>query len=290
MMYAGGDGIYLSQEIPNAKVLITVKTYPLPSNKYDELVCTAGFLPDGKWIRLYPVPFRALPYKDQYAKYAWIKLDLVRNMSDFRPESYRPVRGIDDIRVLEKADTKDAWKKRKDYVLNEVFTSMEELIRLAKSNERKSLGTLKPREIINFVIEPDEREWKPKWQAQLQQYNLFDLDEKGEGKVRRVIPKLPYKYSYQFLSDGDMKPRTLMIEDWELGALYWNCLRQCAGNEIEANRLVRQKYFDEFLNQKDLFLFLGTTLQFHLRSPSPFLIIGVFYPPKAKDAQQLTLF
>jgi len=24
------------------KVLITVKTYPIPSNKYDELVCTAG--------------------------------------------------------------------------------------------------------------------------------------------------------------------------------------------------------------------------------------------------------
>ena len=33
------------------KVLITVKTYPAISNKYDELVCTAGFLEDGTWIR-----------------------------------------------------------------------------------------------------------------------------------------------------------------------------------------------------------------------------------------------
>jgi hypothetical protein len=61
--------MYLPDDIPGAQVLITVKTYPLPSNKYNELVCTAGLLPSGKWIRLYPVPFRALPYADQYSKY-----------------------------------------------------------------------------------------------------------------------------------------------------------------------------------------------------------------------------
>ena len=35
---------YLPDEIPNARVLITVKTYPLPSRSYTELVCTAGLL------------------------------------------------------------------------------------------------------------------------------------------------------------------------------------------------------------------------------------------------------
>jgi hypothetical protein len=38
------------------KVLIAVKTYPSLSSKYDELVCTAGFLEDGSWIRVYPIP------------------------------------------------------------------------------------------------------------------------------------------------------------------------------------------------------------------------------------------
>ncbi len=52
--------------------------------------------------------------------------------------------------------------KRKDCALTEVFTSMEELIRLARSDVKKSLATLKPTEIINFVIEPFEREWKPR--------------------------------------------------------------------------------------------------------------------------------
>ena len=31
-------------------VLITVKTYPTISVKYDDLVCTAGFREDGSWI------------------------------------------------------------------------------------------------------------------------------------------------------------------------------------------------------------------------------------------------
>lgn len=40
------------------KVLITVKTYPVPSTKYDELVCTAGVTEPGDFIRLYPINFR----------------------------------------------------------------------------------------------------------------------------------------------------------------------------------------------------------------------------------------
>ncbi len=288
--------MYLPNEIPSARVLITVKTYPLPSNKYEELVCTAGLLSDGKWIRVYPVPFRTLSYEQQYKKYHWIELNLVRNSKDFRPESYRPRAGLDeDIRQTGRIDTANEWAQRKDYVFKEVFDSMSELINLAKGEEKKSLGTLKPAEIIDFVIEPDEREWKQEWLTQLRQYHLFDLDEKGQGKERSVVRKLPYKYFYKFVSKGDTKPRTLMIEDWELGALYWNCVRQAGGDEKEANRLVRQKYFDEFLAKKDLHLFLGTTKQYHGVAPNPFVIIGVFYPPKPKNpeqesTQQLTLF
>lgn len=45
------------------KVLVTVKTYPTISVKYDELVCTAGFREDGSWIRIYPIPFLKRPMK-----------------------------------------------------------------------------------------------------------------------------------------------------------------------------------------------------------------------------------
>jgi len=42
------------------QLLITVKTYPHPSPRYVETVCTGGLARDGRWIRLYPVPFRLL--------------------------------------------------------------------------------------------------------------------------------------------------------------------------------------------------------------------------------------
>lgn len=58
--------MYLPDEIPSARVLITVKTYPNPSVKYDELVCNAGFIESGEWIRIYPIKFRQLPYDQQY--------------------------------------------------------------------------------------------------------------------------------------------------------------------------------------------------------------------------------
>jgi hypothetical protein len=276
--------VYLPHELPAAQVLITVKTYPQPSNTYNELVCTAGFLPDGKWIRLYPMAFRALPYENQYAKYSWITVDLVRNTKDFRPESYRPRHGIETIQVGSKIDTgkNRDWAERKKYVFNEVFDSMGEIIKHAKSAERKSLATLKPREFVDFIIEPDERDWKPEWRDQLLQYNLFDRDEQGQGKMREIVQKLPYKYFYKFISKGDNRPRKLMIEDWELGALYWNCYFRYGRNEKKANELVRKKYFGEFLN-KDIHLFLGTTLQYHLVAPNPFIVIGVFVPPLQKD-------
>lgn len=70
------------------KVFITVKTYPTISYSYGELVCTAGFTEDGNFIRVYPIPFRKLENELKYIKYQWVEMDIEKNKSDFRPESY----------------------------------------------------------------------------------------------------------------------------------------------------------------------------------------------------------
>lgn len=176
------------------------------------------------------------------------------------------------------------WAARKSYVLKETFTSLAELIQLAKGPQQKSLATLKPVRIIEFVIEEDEREWKQEWQDQLKQLYMFEIPTKG-GR-RKVVKKLPYKFSYRFFSEGDREPRKMMIEDWEIGALFWNCLSRTAGDEQAALQQVRQKYFDEFM-EKDLYLFVGTTHRFHKVAPNPFVIIGVFYPPKTDQLSLL---
>ncbi len=139
---------YLPDELPKARVLITVKTYPLPSRSYTELVCTAGLLNGEQWIRIYPVSFRFLQDGEKYPKYSWIEIDLVRNTKDFRPESYRPKLGVDErIIVTDKIGTGSThdWAARKSYVLKEVFTSMTELIQLAKGSATKITGNFEAR-------------------------------------------------------------------------------------------------------------------------------------------------
>ncbi len=66
------------------RVLVTVKTYPTLSRRYGETVCTPGIRPDGRWVRIYPVPFRRLEQTEQYKKYDWLDLHLARNTSDPR--------------------------------------------------------------------------------------------------------------------------------------------------------------------------------------------------------------
>ena len=81
-----------------------------------------------------------------------------------------------------------------------------------------------------------------------------------------------------------------MIEDWEIGALYWKCLRSSRGDEAEAVCKVKMKYWDEFVLSKRFSpaLILGTTLEYHnKKAPNPFVIIGVLAPPL--DLQQRLL-
>lgn len=116
------------------KVLIAVKTYPTISSKYDELVCTAGFREDGTWVRIYPVPFRKRTYTEQYKKYDWIELDLIKNTSDFRPESFRPSTLETEINVVGHIDTARNWEERKKLCLGKIYFSLSELLQKPKTN------------------------------------------------------------------------------------------------------------------------------------------------------------
>ena len=262
------------------KVLITVKTYPSISVKYDELVCTAGIDENGNWVRIYPIPFRKLDYNKQYQKYHWIEIDLVKNTSDFRPESYRP-RNIDAEDVITfhgRLGTERNWKERKRLVLKNVYYDITKLITEAKTEgKHTSLAVFKPTFIKDFIYKPCSREWNDKQKAALQQQSLFE-----EKRNFEVVRKLPYKFSYIF-SDINGRECTLMNEDWELGALFWNCLERHDGDEKAACEDVKKKYYNDFAITKDLYFYLGTTKFNHLRAPNPFIIIGTFYPKKEQQ-------
>jgi len=266
------------------RVLVAVKTYPVLSETYTELACTAGFREDGSWIRIYPIPFRLLEASSRFKKYQWIELGLAKNTKDPRPESYRPI-NRDDIALLDSIGTDHAWAARKNIILknNTIHTNLASLIEQANSN-KLSLAIFRPKEITDFLVEEADREWDEKKLAKLkasqQQQSLFE-EMKEDFKV---MPKLPYKFSYRFIDD-EGTTSTLMIEDWEVGQLYWNCLK--GADEKTAVEKVRHKYFDDFVKIKDLYLFLGTTRQFHGWAKNPFVIIGTFHPPVEKQGSFL---
>ncbi len=275
--------------MPRKKVLLTVTTYPLPSRSYDELVCTAGVLEDGSWIRIYPVPLSFLidlkgSGKVNNVKYTWIEIDLNKRSDDFRPESYSPKNyDFKDILIGKRISTENNWQQRKQLCLSNIYTNLSKLIANSKAPRNMSLATFKPTKIVSVEFEEDEREWKNEWKDLRKQGDLFATDKSPE----ILIPKLPYKFYYKFEDDSG-KPSRLMIEDWEIGALYWNCLRRAEGNEAVALEKVRLQYETNFKNNKDIHFFLGTTKQWHMRrSRNPFVIIGVFYP---KKDDQLKLF
>ena len=254
------------------KVLITVKTYPIPSSKYDELVCTAGVTETGDFVRLYPINFRDLPYSRQYRKYQWIEVMAERHgRRDVRKESYRP--DSDSIRVLGEPIKSNPgnWKERAHYALAKKAHSMEEL-RTSNTVDGTSLGVFKPKKVHDLVISPDDSDWKPAFKAALQQARLW---EERTVSLKEPPRKVPFKFQYRFECDDERcNGHKMMIEDWEIGALFWRLVDQ-GNTHKDAAAKVREKFLDDLCgSDKDTHFFVGTILA----HPKSWVVIGVFYP------------
>jgi hypothetical protein len=262
------------------KVLITVKTYPIPSKKYDELVCTAGVTETGEFIRLYPINFRELPYDQQFKKYQWIELWAKKHKNDVRKESYFP--DCDSIEIIDDPIPPNPgnWAKRAKYVLAKKSQSMEDLSE-QWDKDRTSLGIFKPKRVKDLVISDDDPEWSAAFLNALKQQNLFEYREKTLVPPRKV----PFKFRFCFECDD---PRCngkhqMMIEDWEVGARFWRMVDQYKMSHREAAEEVRGHFLKNICGpDKDAHFYVGTILA----HPNTWVIIGVFYPKK----EQPTLF
>ena len=252
------------------EVLITVKTYPIPSKKYDELVCTAGVTRTGEFVRLYPINFRDLPFSQQYRKYQWIRVEAERHTGrDTRKESYRP--DCDTIVTMNgPIPTRGGdWSQRARYALAQRCASMEDLHDRQKA-DRTSLGVFRPKRVRDLLITPDDPDWKPGFKAALRQARLWETR-----KVTLEPPrKVPFKFQYVFDCDAPRcKGHRMMIEDWEVGALYWRLVDQ-GKTADEAASSVRQKFLNQMCGpERQTYFFVGTLLGF-----GTWVVIGVFWP------------
>jgi len=248
-------------------ITVIAKTYPEQSKKYGYLVCVAGINSDGEWRRLYPIPF-ALFYQRKYSNLRFKKWDIIsvkmrkrpRN-KDYREESHE-VRDPSEIRVVGSMPT---WAERRQLVKKHLDSSLEML-----SEVKRSLGVIKPREVLEFREEERKRlEEKEDLEVldKLLQLDLSDFMTSGVPRIEpRIIPEqlpwLGYKYLCQNSACSGHK---MMCIDWELQELY-----RKVGFEK-----TKRKVLDWMLEKRDLFFAVGTTKRF-----ARWMIISLIYPPE----------
>jgi hypothetical protein len=263
------------------KTLITVKTYPIPSTKYEELVCTAGVTKEGDFVRLYPINFRELPFSQQYRKYQWIEVEATRHSGrDIRKESYRP----DCNTLVTLTDpippNHGDWSERAKFALAKKATSMEDLVD-RQARDQTSLGVFRPHVVHDLKITNVTPAWKPSFLEALRQARLWE----HQARTKEPPRKVPYKFQYCFQCDDTRCKgnHCMMIEDWEVGALYWKLIDRGA-TPNQAAQGVREKFLTEICRpQNDTHFFVGTTLA----HPKSWLILGVFYP--RRDAKPVRM-
>lgn len=251
------------------ELLLIVATYPNLSKKYDKTVCMAGInMKSYEWMRIYPVPFFDIPVAKRPHKWERLEIFVEHNSSEkFKRKESNKI-DYTRIRKLGGITTKDNWTNRNNIVYKNIAPSIE-FLEEAYNKDKTSLGFIKPKYITDFYVEPiaDAREWE-KELVEGSQRMLF-----GE-EYRSPIEKIPYRFAYKFRCNDECRGHDLMVEDWELFALYRGLIKRGDNVQTAIQKCIK-KYKDEFLSTKDIGFFVGTESRWN-----NWLIIGVYYPPK----------
>lgn len=254
----------------NRRILLIVETYPNLSTKYQRTICMAGIdVQTFEWIRIYPVKYFDLPYNQRPHKFEVIDVLVEQNKAEKfqRKESYKIKN--ETIKRLGIIPTESNWKRRNAIVYRHIDPSIEYL-QEQYEKDKTSLGFVKPIEITDFYAKPisEAREFERELIEGRQRTML------GE-KYQSLLDKIPYRFGYKFRCNADCKGHDLMVEDWELLALYRSLVKKDDSKEVALQKCI-EKYKERFLKERDVGFFVGTESKWN-----KWLIIGVYYPPKA---------
>lgn len=247
------------------RVLIAVRTYPVPATKSIEASCTAGISDDGQWVRLFPVPFRLMDEEKRFSKWQWIDADMMKATNDARPESYKL--NIDKISVGDKVGTANYWGDRWNSVRPLIRPSLCHIQQERNTNNFPTLGLFKPKRIKRLVLEKETADWT---QAELDKLSQDGLFHKAP---KYVLEKLPFKFKYEFECDGECNGHSMSCTDWEMAQAYRSWRREYGDGWESA---FRRKFERDMIEKFDTHFFVGTIHQ----HPKNWIIVGLFYPPK----------
>ena len=238
------------------RILITVRTYPVISQKYIETVCTGGITDNGEWRRLYPVPLRYLDTERRYKTFDVVDVE-VKPGKDTRPESRVPV--IASLRITSKLK---GWAERRNWIEKTAFASVDEMVAAGKS-----LAPVRVREVLEFVAKPDSAVWTAAQLEKLKQGNLFD--------ARQPLEKIPFDFRFLWI-DGAGKQYNSHVMAWEFGETW----RSYSKRYSDPVSVMRDKWMNDLCSPKrDVLFFMGNQNRFR----DQFSICGIFGPPKEKE-------
>ena len=265
------------------RILILCKTYPSPSAKYAETSCVAGMTADGRFIRLYPVPFRLVADDQQFRKWQWITARIEKARDDHRPESHRIFVDTIECDPEPLPSGRTGWPARAELLAKlQLFSNFAD-VQKAQEDQGITLARLRPTRILGLDIrKTDNPIWtnyeKEKLLRLQRQSELFD--EVEEGKQIRLLEKLPFDFYYRYEChiDGQSFAYKHKIVDWEVGALFRTVRRQHG----EAWEAPLRKKLEQELPSRDLQFLLGTIHRF----PHQWLLISLIYPPKPQLENQ----
>jgi hypothetical protein len=255
-------------------LLILTKTYPSPSSKYRETTCVAAINNSGEMRRLYPIPYRLLHSDRQFQRWSWIRANLSERQLDHRPES-RSI-DVDTIQTLGHIGTKLNWSERMQWVEPQVSPSFS-LLETRRQTTGETLGFIHPSKILELEIKPlPQPDWTEEEKLKLVQDGLFDNDWVRNRPLLRKVP-FQFRYHYEIETSDGIESNQHTITDWEIGMLYWNCVKKYGDQWEDAfrNKLIRE------FSKKYLIFLMGTIHKF----PDKWLIVGIIYPPKVQARQ-----
>jgi len=248
------------------RILVTVRTYPVPAKKGIEVSCTAAVSEDGQWVRLFPVPYRLLPPDRQFEKYQWIEASLQRAPGDARPESYHP--NVETIKLGEVVSTEHEWSARFSILAPLMRPSMCAIRAEQEQNGHPTLGLFRPAKIKRLLIRPSKPDWTDGQKTILRQ-QTFDGDTPKE-----ELEKIPFDFSYEFAcNDPACRGHEMLCTDWEMAQAY-RAWRQKYGDKWESK--FRERFERDMIEKYDTHFYVGTIHQ----HPKSWIIVGLFYPPK----------
>jgi hypothetical protein len=227
-----------AQSEGKSRIAVIIKAAPDIGRKHGETVCVAGIDYDGKWHRLYPVPFKDLSPSQRFKRWDLIEFEWRKPADDDRVESKR-ILSQTLIRVGSVPE-----KERHAFARRALVTDLDEQLRLNRSfalirpfNPRFSIIPLSDQEL------EVERADRGRLHAQLDMFSAPTIEKEPP----------PYRFNYKFEFGG--KPRNYNCIDWETEATFFKW-RSMYGEQEAINKMKLR--FGEEMIEKGLAFAMGT--------------------------------